>query len=66
MLPDPDGYSIVLPGTRVHWDHLGRPGVGTPFGRPDDPPGYGVYDLGSQTCPSLLDPPDKVCPEWTE
>ncbi|WP_255469357.1 hypothetical protein [Mycolicibacterium sp. P1-18] len=40
--------------------------MGTPFGRPDDPPGYGVYDLGSQTCPSLLDPPDKVCPEWTE
>lgn len=64
-LPDPNGYSIAFPGSRVRWDHLGKPGVGTPFGRPDSPPGYGVYNLGSQKCPSLLDPPDKDCPEWS-
>jgi hypothetical protein len=64
-LPDPDGYSIKFPGTPVSWEHLGRPG-GTPFGRPDNPPGYGGYNLGSQTCPSLLDPPEKDCPEWAD
>jgi hypothetical protein len=61
-LPDPDGYSITFPGTRVRWDRMGKPG-GTPFGRPNSPPGYGGYNLGSQKCRSLLDPPDKPCPE---
>lgn len=64
-MPDPDGYSVKFPGTPVSWDHLGKPG-GTPFGRPDNPPGYGGYNLGSQTCGSLLDPPDKDCPEWAD
>jgi hypothetical protein len=61
-MPDPEGYSVKFPGTPVKWDHLGKPGR-TPFGRPDSPPGYGAYNLGSQTCQSLLDPPYKDCPE---
>lgn len=31
-MPDPDGYSIRFSGTRIHIDHLGKPGSGTPFG----------------------------------
>jgi hypothetical protein len=64
-IPDPDGYSVKFPGTRVKQIHLGKPG-GTPFGTPDNPPGYGSYNIGSQTCRSLLDPPDKDCPEWAD
>ncbi|WP_131536382.1 hypothetical protein [Mycolicibacterium aromaticivorans] len=60
-MPDPGGYSIKFSGTRIHIDHLGKPGSGTPFGRPDPPPGYGVYNISTQRCPSLLDPPDKDC-----
>ena len=63
-LPDPDGYSIALPGTRVHWDHLGRPGAPTWQAR--RPAGIRGVQPRVQTCPSLLDPPDKVCPEWTD
>ena len=59
-MPDPDGYSVKFPGTRVKWDHL-QAGNGTPFGKPDNLPGYGVLNLGSQTCPALLDPPDMDC-----
>jgi hypothetical protein len=62
-MPDPDGYSVKFSGTPVIWNRLGKPG-GTPFGRPNNPPGYGGYNLASQTCRSLLDPPDKDCPEW--
>ena len=60
-VPDPDGYSVKFPGTPVHWDHLDRLRGSTPFGEPDKPPGYGYYNLGSQLCPSLLDPPSKDC-----
>lgn len=60
-VPDADGYSIKFAGSaeRARW--LGKPG-GAPFGQPDPPPGYGWYNVGSQSCPSLLDPPDKDCP----
>jgi hypothetical protein len=60
-VPDPAGYSVKFPGTSIHWDHLGDPRV-SPFGRFDPPPGFGSYNLGSQMCPSLLDPPTKDCP----
>jgi hypothetical protein len=61
-MPDPGGYSIKFFGTRIHLNHLPKPG-GTPFGRPDPPPGYGTYNITTQRCPSLLDPPDKDCSE---
>ena len=61
-MPDSAGYSVKFSGTRIHIDHLGRPG-GTPFGRPDPPPGYGSYNISTQRCRSLLDPPDKDCAE---
>jgi hypothetical protein len=57
-MPDPDGYSLKFAGAD-HWEDLGTPGH-TRFGRPDRP-GYGTYNIGSQSCPSLLDPPDKDC-----
>lgn len=60
-LPDPAGYSIKFAGSRDRVRFLGRPG-GAPYGQPDPPPGYGRYNLGSQSCPSLLDPPDRDCP----
>lgn len=37
--------------------------VAPPFGHPDRP-GYGRLVVRMQTCPSLLAPPDKECPEW--
>jgi len=63
VLPDPDGYSIKIPGTPIKWDHVGASGH-TPFGHPNLPPGFGSINLGSQLCPNLLDPPEKECPEW--
>ena len=67
-VPDPDGYSLKFAGSQQREVYLGKPGS-TPyghagFGLPDLPPGYGFYGLGSQSCPSLLDPPTKDCPEW--
>jgi hypothetical protein len=59
-MPDPDGYSVKFSGTKIKMANLGRPG-GTRFGRPDPPPGYGVYNVTSQLCPDLLDPPEKDC-----
>lgn len=61
-LPDPGGCSIKFSGTRIHVNHLGKPG-GTSFGRPDPPPGYGTYNVSTQRCPHLLDPPNKDCAE---
>jgi hypothetical protein len=60
-LPDPEGYSIKFAGSRDRARTLGRPG-GSPLGQPEPPPGYGYYNLGSQSCPSLLDPPERACP----
>jgi hypothetical protein len=57
-MPDPDGYSLKFAGAD-HWEDIGTPGR-TPFGQPDRP-GYGPYNIGSQSCPSLLDPPEKYC-----
>jgi hypothetical protein len=57
-MPDPDGYSLKFAGAD-HWVELGKPGR-TPFGKPEKP-GYGPYSIGSQSCPSLLDPPNKDC-----
>ena len=58
-MPDPDGYALKFAGAD-HWEQLGKPGR-TPFGQPERP-GYGRYNIGSQSCPSLLlDPPDKDC-----
>jgi hypothetical protein len=66
-VPDPDGYSLKFFGSEQREVDLGPPGstpLGhTGFNRPDLPPGYGFYNWGSQSCPSLLDPPSKDYPE---
>ena len=62
-LPDHDGYSIKFgEARREEW--LGKPSR-TPFGRPERP-GYGSYSITVQTCRSMLDPPEKDCPEWAD
>jgi hypothetical protein len=60
-MPDPGGYSVKFAGA-PHEQWLGKPGR-TPFGRPEHA-GYGNYRMTIQTCRSLLDPPNKRCPEW--
>jgi hypothetical protein len=60
-LPDPEGYSLKFAEARQEMP-IGPPSR-TPFGQ-QDRPGYGTYYIRSQTCRSLLDPPDKDCPEW--
>ncbi|MDX1888682.1 hypothetical protein [Mycolicibacterium sp. 050158] len=57
-MPDPHGYTFKLPGTTQQLDRVAV--GGRPFGQRDRP-GYGTYYFGAQTCPSLLDPPDKDC-----
>ena len=68
-VPDPDGYWLRFPGSQqpdVELRALSR-GVGPIFSRgepveqPTLPAGYGQFTSGSQSCPSLLDPPDKEC-----
>jgi hypothetical protein len=60
-LPDPDGYAIKF-AEAPREQRLGKPSR-TPFGQRDRP-GYGSYTITAQACRSLLDPPDKNCPEW--
>jgi hypothetical protein len=60
-MPDPNGYWLKFAGSAEPEEWLGKPGSGRPFGQPDPPPGYGSYNIGSQSCPSLLDPSDKDC-----
>lgn len=60
-IPEPDGYSVKFERARDDF-WLGKPS-GMPFGFRDRP-GYGAYQITVQTCRSLLDPPDKDCPEW--
>jgi hypothetical protein len=60
-MPDPDGYWLKFAGSRRAEQWLGKPGSPRPFGQPDPPPGYGSYNIGSQLCPALLDPPYKDC-----
>jgi hypothetical protein len=61
-LPDPSGrYSYKFVGDDWRWGvTVGR----APYGQWDRPGyGSGKANLGIQTCRSLLDPPDKDCPE---
>jgi hypothetical protein len=68
-LPDPDGYFLKFPDSsqtelRVGTNPLLGPSfiAGKPARQPELPPGYGeTAGIGSQACPSLLDPPDKAC-----
>lgn len=69
-VPDPDGYWLRFPASQqpdVELRALNR-GVGPIFSRgepveqPTLPAGYGLYNSGSQSCPSPLDPPDRDCP----
>ena len=68
-LPDPDGYWLSFPGNPQTELRVGLdPSLGPSFigGRPVPqatlPPGYGRFSMGSQACPSLLNPPDEECP----
>jgi hypothetical protein len=60
-MPDPNGYWLKFAGSADREKWLGKPSSGTPFGRPDPPPGDGSFNIGSQACPTLLDPPEKDC-----
>lgn len=71
-LPDPDGYWLKFPGSpqtevRIGLDPSLGPSFagGRPVRQPTLPPGYGRFNLGSQVCPSLLDPSDEECPVVT-
>jgi hypothetical protein len=59
--PDPkSSYSIkFIGGDWLDFVQVGR----APYGQLDRP-GYGTAQITIQTCRSLLDPPDKDCPEW--
>jgi hypothetical protein len=60
-IPDPKSrYSIKFIGG--DWRRLVQVGR-APYGQLDRP-GYGSAQITIQTCRSLLDPPDKDCPEW--
>lgn len=68
-LPDPDGYWLRFPGNPRPEMPIGplNTELGPPFYRGQPvvqatlPPGYGQFNMGSQSCPSLLDPPDRDC-----
>jgi hypothetical protein len=63
-MPDPTGYAIDFPEAR---SPVGAASTGpmngmTPFGRANEPPGYGTLNVSVQRCRNPAASPDENCP----